>query len=244
MTHRGIFVTGTDTGVGKTVITGLLAAAFRARGINAGVMKPIATGAVDTPDGPISADAVFLKKLSGVDDRLGEINPVLLRAPISPDAAAQLEGKRIEPARIMAAFRHLQQRHEMLLVEGAGGILTPIVERYLMRDLAREMELPVLVVARIGLGTINHTALTIEALHAARLRVLGIVIGNAPSRLSPGERLAQSSIEAITQSTILGTVENDPMVDVEKAEVGNLMDGNAKAELAAKILDSLAHSLK
>jgi len=221
--YPGLFITGTDTGVGKTVVTALLAAGLKKLGVDVGVFKPVASGALESPNGLVSEDALFLKKFAEVEDTLKEINPILLRAPIAPSAAARMEGIDIDPYVLKAAYRKLSARHELVLVEGAGGILTPIRDKYLMRDLARELQIPCIVVARAALGTVNHSALTIEALQSARIPVLGVIINNAPLRPGPAERTAAPLIEEITGVKILCEIQHDPEVHTFDMAIGELL---------------------
>lgn len=244
LTQIGVFITGTDTGVGKTVVTAMLAVGLKKLGIDVGVMKPIASGAVDTADGPASADALFLKRCSGVVDLLCEINPVLLRAPIAPAAAARFEGTPIDVAAIEAGYRTLSARHSLVLVEGAGGLMTPIADQYLMRDLARDLAIPCLVVARAGLGTVNHTALTIEALRSAGIPILGVVIGNVPEQSGPAERTAIPLIEEVTGIRVLGQARHDATLDVEGGEIGQLLSGEEAIVLANSIITSLQNLIE
>lgn len=221
--YPGVFITGTDTGVGKTVVTALLAVGLKKLGIDVGILKPVASGALETKEGPVSADALFLKKFAELKDTLKEINPILLRAPIAPSAAARMEGITIDLAAIKAAYRKLSARHELVLVEGAGGILTPIRDTYLMRDLARDLQIPCLVVARASLGTVNHTALTIEALRASRIPILGVLLNNTSAKPGPAERTAGPLIEEITGIQIIGEVKHEPAVDVDNLSIGSLL---------------------
>jgi len=236
--YSGFFITGTDTGVGKTVVTALLAAGLKKLGVDVGVYKPVASGALESPSGPVSEDALFLKKFAEVEDTLKEINPVLLRAPIAPSAAARMEGIDVDPYVLKAAYRKLSARHELVLVEGAGGIMTPIRDKYLMRDLARELQIPCVVVARASLGTVNHTALTIEALQSARIPVLGVIINNAPLRPGPAERTSGPLIEEITGVKILGEVQHDSKVDMGEISMGELVSTNGES-LAQALLSVL-----
>ena len=167
---RGVFITGTDTGVGKTAIAAGLATALRGRGLNVGVMKPIATGGAPSPD------ALALKAAAATDDDLALINPVCLTEPLAPSVAAQIDGVEIDLSAIWEAHEELKQRHEVLIVEGVGGWLVPLGDGATTADLAVQLGWPVLVVARPGLGTINHTLLTLDAIRRRELPVLGVVI--------------------------------------------------------------------
>jgi len=196
---KAVFVTGTDTGVGKTFVAAGLAAALRKRGIDVGVMKPVATGR--------SGDARALIKASGSRDPLDLINPIHLKAPLSPHLAAKLEGKRVDVHVIERAFKTLVARHEVVIVEGAGGLLVPLRDKFTMADLAKRLRLPIVIVARDSLGTINHTSLTIEAARARGLKVLGVVVNRTkPGRPDLAERLNPSAIAAATKVPILAVL--------------------------------------
>jgi len=160
---RGYFVTATDTGVGKTFITAALATALRAHGRDVAIFKPVQSGA--TADDP-SGDAVLL----GADCVYG------FAASLAPLVAARAEGRTIELEPILARARELAHEHELLLVEGAGGLLVPLADGLDMADLAVALGLPLVVVARAGLGTVNHTLLTIEAARARGLELAGVVL--------------------------------------------------------------------
>lgn len=170
------FVTGTDTGVGKTVVAAGLAAAFRRRGIDVGVMKPVATGGVRRGGTLISEDAEILIQAAGTRDSLDLVNPVCLEPPAAPLLAGKVDLERVQ-----RAYRILSKRHETMIVEGIGGLMVPIRARFFVTDLIRRMALPVVVVTRSTLGTINHTLLTIDAARRRRIRILGIVV-NHPDR--------------------------------------------------------------
>ncbi len=169
---RGLFVTATDTGVGKTEVACALLRAARAGGLDAVGMKPAQSGASEGEP----SDAERLLAASGGVEPLHAICPYALRAPLAPAVAARLEGIEISLGRILDAARALAARHAAVVVEGAGGLLVPLTERETYADLAAALGLPVLVVARAGLGTVNHTALTVEALRRRGLAIAGIVL--------------------------------------------------------------------
>lgn len=162
----GVFVTGTDTGVGKTHVACRLVRSLREAGLDVGVMKPVAAGG--------RADARRLRSAAGVRDPLSRINPVWYSKPAAP--AAILGGRRFPIARVLAAWRRLARGHQFMVVEGIGGAQVPLDGRLTGLDLVRALALPALVVARAGLGTLNHTLLTVEALRRARVPVFGIVL--------------------------------------------------------------------
>ena len=176
MSGRGYFVTATDTGVGKTFITAALATALRAHGRDVAVFKPVQSGA--TADDP-AGDAVLL----------GADCVYAFTASLAPLVAARAEGRTIELEPVLARARELAREHELLLVEGAGGLLVPLAEGLDLADLAVALGLPLVVVARAGLGTVNHTLLTIEAAKARGLELAGIVL-NGKSDESTAENAA------------------------------------------------------
>ena len=179
--RRGWFVTGTDTGVGKTLVACSLARALRRRGTAVGVMKPIETGVGD--DGP--CDALALREAAGVDDPLETICPQRFALPAAPTVAAEAEDREVDLDAVRAAFAILAARHTAIIVEGAGGLLVPTAKDTSMADLARELGLPLIVVARSSLGTINHTRLTLEAAESRGLPIAGVVVSHADGPLSP-----------------------------------------------------------
>ncbi len=206
----GIFITGTDTEIGKTVVAAGLAAALKAAGVNVGVMKPIASGGVEHKGHIVSEDAIFLKSAAQVDDALDLINPICLRHPLAPSVAAEIEGVSIDLRQVDDAFAQLCQKHEFIVVEGVGGIAVPICEEMLVANLAQRFQLPLLIVARPNLGTINHTVLTVEFARSCNLKLRGIVL-NASREESKGlaEETNPKEIARLTDLPILGTVPFD-----------------------------------
>ncbi|MBK9515936.1 MAG: dethiobiotin synthase [Anaeromyxobacter sp.] len=176
---RGLFVTATDTGVGKTEVACALVSGARQDGLDVGVMKPAQSGV--TPG--VASDAERLAAAAGGGDPPALVCPHSFAAPLAPGVAARLAGVTISLSALVDAARALAARHQALLVEGAGGLLVPLTPTETYADLMVALGLPVLVVARAGLGTVNHTALTVEALRARRLRLAGIVL----NRTSPDD---------------------------------------------------------
>ena len=207
----GLFVTGTDTGVGKTFVARGIASALRARGRRVGVLKPIETGCGSAIDRR-PADALALRAAAGSSLPLDCICPYRLDAPLAPDVAARLENVQIDPAVIAAAFRAIEQVHDVTLVEGAGGLLVPIVERYSMADLARDLDLPLLVVVDSKLGAINHTLLTLEAAAARKLTVRGYVL-NHVSAADEAAATNASVLARCADAACLGTIDWTPSAE-------------------------------
>ena len=208
---RGLFITGTDTEVGKTVVAAGLAYGLRRLGLRVGVMKPVATGCARANGTLASADARALLRASGSRDPMDLVCPYRFEPPAAPLVAAEnrYDVPKAPPVRrtvIERAFRELARRHDIVLVEGIGGLLVPLNSRESVADLARHLGLPVLVVARAGLGTINHTLLTIEAARSAGLNLAGVVLNGRSRRPSLAERTNPRVIRELGRVPILGVV--------------------------------------
>ena len=193
---RGVFVTGTDTGVGKTVLAAALAAALRADGVDVAAFKPVVTG-LDEPQASRPADHELLAAAAGRAP--DEVAPHRFGPAVSPHLAAELAGTALEPAALVAAARGL--RADVVVAEGVGGLLVPLTLGYTIRDLAVDLGWPVVVAARPGLGTINHSLLTVEAARAGGLDVRAVVLTPWPTQPSVMQR---SNLDAIAR---LGSVE-------------------------------------
>ncbi|MEJ2698152.1 MAG: dethiobiotin synthase [Desulfuromonadales bacterium] len=211
---KGIFVTGTDTGVGKTLVAAALARFLTGRGKKVGVMKPVETGVTD-PSGP-GEDAVLLQWASGTSDNLDLLSPYRLPLPLAPALAAENEGIRIDLAHLAGAVRTLRERHEFLIVEGAGGLMVPLAGGLLMADLVRQLDLPLLVVCRPGLGTINHTLLTLFAARAMEIPLAGFIINNMPPQPGLAEESATHTLASLASADLLGVLNEAQGDDREK----------------------------
>ena len=177
---RGLFVTGTDTGVGKTLVAGAIARHLRHAGVDVEVFKPVASGCTRSRGELVSADAVFLAVCAGSQQTLSEISPVRLALPLAPNIAAEREGRPIELETIFDGWRRLAEEDRPVIVEGVGGLMCPITDDFWVIHLAMMMKMPLVVVARPGLGTINHTLLTVHAARSVGLSVAGVVINRYP----------------------------------------------------------------
>jgi dethiobiotin synthetase len=199
--YRGLFITGTDTGVGKTVVAAGLVASLRNSGVDIGVMKPIETGFSLR-----SSDAFFLKRMADVDDPLENICPYRFKFPLSPYTAAQLEKASIRLDKIRQAYHWLLMKHQAVLVEGAGGLLVPITRKMTMADLALRLNLPLLIVARTNLGTLNHTLLTVEVARRRGIKVAGVIFNHLVQRRGLAEKTNPSVIKDFLSVPILGEI--------------------------------------
>jgi dethiobiotin synthetase len=206
---RGLFVTGTDSGVGKSIVAASICAALAARGERVAAFKPVVTG-LDEPAGGFPADHELLAAAAGGRQSPADVAPYRYGPPLSPHFAAQLAGETIEPARLVAAARRAAAEADALVAEGVGGLLVPITPGYLVRDLARDLALPLVVTARIGLGTINHTLLTVEAGRAVGLEVAAIVMTPWPAEPSPMELSNRETVERLAGAPVSGLPDVDP----------------------------------
>ena len=172
----GVFITGTDTGVGKTVVTAALALHLQRCGVDVGVMKPIETG-VPLPTSPRS-DASRLRVAADSRDELALIRPYWFHTPVAPLTASRLERKPIRLTGVIDSFRLMRKQHHLMLVEGVGGVHVPLTKSEDVLDLIQRMKLPVIVVGRVGLGGINHARLTIQSLRQRKIPVLALVLNH------------------------------------------------------------------
>jgi dethiobiotin synthetase len=196
---RGVFVTGTDTEVGKSVVAASACAALVAAGERVAAFKPVVTG-LDEKPGEFGCDHELLASAANAGQSPEEVAPHRFGPPVSPHLAAELAGVTIEPAELVEAAR----AHDLLVCEGVGGLLVPITPGYLVRDLAVDLELPVVIAARPGLGTINHTLLTVEAARAGGLTVAGVVMTPWPDDPTPMQRSNRATVERVADVQVSG----------------------------------------
>jgi dethiobiotin synthetase len=195
---RGVFVTGTGTEVGKTVVAAAIARTAAAQGHAVAVFKPAVTGLDDGGE----LDHQLLRRAAGSDQSDDEIAPYRYGPPASPHLAAELAGERIEPARLREAAQAAGAGADLLVVEGVGGFMVPLGPEYLVRDFARELGLPVVIAAAPGLGTINHSLLTLDAVRAARLAPTAVVLTPWPAEPSELERSNRETVERLGRVTV------------------------------------------
>jgi dethiobiotin synthetase len=222
---RGLFITGTDTGVGKTVVAAGLARYLAAQGVNVGVMKPVESGVPD--QAKLGEDGALLRWAAGSDDPDALVTPFRLSEALAPSLAAERAGVDIRLPDLLEAAKQLSCRHDFLVVEGAGGLLVPVAKQLLMADLALHLGFPLLIVCRAGLGTINHTLLTVEAACRRNLALAGLVVNGMPDNPGTAELHAPEMLAELTGLPVWGTL---PGVDRE--------DPRSKVEL---LVEQLGH---
>lgn len=210
---RGLFITGTDTGVGKTIVAAAIARHLSLRGYAVGVLKPVTSGTADRNGLPVSEDADLLRWASGCTAPERVIAPYVLREPIAPSEAALREGTEIRFEPIRQAYDHLASGHDLVIVEGAGGLLVPLAPGLQIADLPIRLGLPLLIVARPALGTVNHTLMTCECALARDIRTLGIVINGQTGSTSGAEGYAARLISQLSPVPLLGVLPHLETVD-------------------------------
>lgn len=221
---KGIFVTGTDTDVGKTLIAGGIARVLRDGEKRVGVFKPVGSGCSHQYEGLVNADSEFLRSCSHCDFSLSEINPVGYVAAAAPAVCEEFERRAVDYGLIEACYRKISGMSDVMVVEGVGGVRVPVSRGVDVLDLAREFDLPVVVVSRPGLGTINHTLLTLDAIRGAGLKVAGVVVSGYDVE-SAG--LAEESLHGVLEEwggvEVLATVPLDEESDVEGGRLGEVV---------------------
>ena len=211
--HKSVFITATDTGVGKTVVTAALAMALRKRGYVVGVMKPVETGM----NGEAGSDADHLKRAASVQDDLTLIRTYAFRQPVAPLDAARLSRKSISFSTIERAFRILRLGHDLLLVEGVGGLHVPLTRTVDVLDLIAQLKIPVVVVGRASLGGVNHAMLTLNALHQRRISIVALVLNrtsNSKTAVARGqERSTLRLLRQLAGVPVIGPLPYRPALD-------------------------------
>jgi len=218
---KGLFVTGTDTGIGKTLIAGGIANILRYNGKKVGVFKPVGSGCTHQHEGLVNPDSEFLRTCSHCNFSLSEINPVGYVTPAAPLVCEEFENRRVDFARIKQAYTKICGDSEYMIVEGIGGVRVPVSAGVDVLELAKQFQMPVLIVARPDLGTINHTLLTIDAVRAAGLDIAGVVIcGYDIESAGPAEESLAVVLEEWGDVEVLAIVPRDQESSVEENKLG------------------------
>ncbi|MEW6419767.1 MAG: dethiobiotin synthase [Nitrospirota bacterium] len=235
---KGFFITGTDTGVGKTVIVSALVKSIGLLGYSVCGMKPIETGCIRAKSKEqrakskvkdrslIPSDGMFLKEMAGMDDSMDLVTPITFENPLAPMVASEIEGIPVDIDKIQKAYKKLSKNYDVVIVEGIGGLLVPIKKDYFVLDLARDFGLPLIVVSRPGLGTLNHTMLTVNYAINEGLDVAGIIINySRPPEYSLAEETNIEVISKISPIPVIGSfhyLQNFENSTIKKAAVKNL----------------------
>ncbi len=231
--EKGVFITGSDTGVGKTVIAGAIAAVMKAHGLDTGVMKPFATGAKEIDGKLVSEDLEFLKKIidSADDDDL--VNPIRLKPALAPTIAALESGVSIDLDKIWNAYEVLKGKHDFVVVEGIGGLMVPINDTLFVADMVSKMDLALVIVSKHCLGAINHTLLTLEYAKSKNIRIKGIII----NMLKNDDGFVRE-IGKYSSVPILGAIPFNDNLSVEDCVFGDIVECFCKEVNISKIMRS------
>ncbi|MBP1747744.1 MAG: bioD [Deltaproteobacteria bacterium] len=231
---KDIFVTGTDTGVGKTAVScGLAAYLSLRKGCDVGVMKPFESGN-EASRRAMTGDAWTLKQASGSPDDIRDINPYNFKAPLAPEPAAMLENAHIDIARVTSVYRQLADRHDIVIVEGAGGILVPIRDGYFYSDLIAAWQIPVIVVSRLTLGTINHTLLSCHYLRSIGVSVSGVILNDMLGENDIASQTNPGMLEKYLTVPLLGIFPHVPDLfarGIDRERLASLFEKNINCEL-------------
>ena len=232
---KGIFITGTDTGVGKTFFACGLAALLKKSGYKVGVMKPVETGCVEGGGKLVPQDAAALKEASGCELPLEQICPYRFREPLAPSVAAEREAIRIDIDYLMSGYGEISETHDITIVEGAGGLLVPLLPSYTYADFAKVLKLPVIVVAENKLGMINHLLLTLEHASCKGLSVLGYLLNQIVSHPSLAAETNREALVSLTGVPCMGEVPYIEDSQRQKAPPFDLID----EQLDLRILETV-----
>ena len=200
---KSLFIAGTDTDVGKTYIAAGLAVAFRKMGIDVGVMKPFAAGRAEKK-GYKSEDIVILSRAAKACDPEKLVNPQFFKIPASPYTAWKTLKTKPKISTILSSFKKLTKLHDMILVEGMGGIMTPILKDYYITNLIKEMKIPAVIVTRSKIGTVNHTIMTCKMCEKYKIPVKGIIINNFDEGYPIPE--LKRDLQNLTRIKVLGSI--------------------------------------
>ena len=234
MGGKGIFITGTDTGVGKSIVAATLVLLLRERGVNVGVMKPVTSGCREDRGRLVSEDAELLAWSAGFSSVDSDMAPYLLRHPIAPSEAAAREGIRIDFLAICEAFTRLASLHDFIIVEGAGGLMVPLAADLLIAQLVIQLKLPLLIVARPALGTVNHTLLSLFSARQLGIYVAGLIINNYPCQPDIAEEYAPRLLGSIADIPFLGVFPHTEGASLK--EIVTILAARLSAEPATQLL--------
>ncbi len=237
---KSIFITGTDTHIGKTVVTAGLGLALKTRKINVGFMKPFQSGAVLQEGRYRYPDLEFLKRAIPVHEPDEILSPYSFKAQLAPYMAAKDEGTVIYWPKVLTSYQRISTNHDLTLVEGAGGLAVPLMKGRTNADLAKELDIPLLIVARPGLGTVNHTYLTVHYAKSKGLRVLGVIL-NYSAAAMPGlaEKTNPGLMTEMTGIPVLGILPYSPLINVEETKqtgLANLFESHVAVDEILKAL--------
>lgn len=235
----GLFVTGTDTEIGKTIVVSLLAFGLRQRGGKVLPVKPIASGGVEVDGELVSEDAIAYQQIGGIEAPLRLMNPICFQRPASPHFAAEWEGRKIDLLSLCDSIQSIAKSEEALIIEGVGGWLVPLNDDELVADMAARLNLPIIIVSANRLGTINHTLLTIESIRNFGIEPAGIIFTKPDP--SPSTDLHENNITSIQHFGNVDTLGNVPFLDqtilMDKKQLWKEIEGAFQWEQIENLLN-------
>jgi dethiobiotin synthetase len=234
---KGLFITGTDTGVGKTVFACGLATLLKESGSKVGVMKPAETGCEQGEGKLVPQDAVALKEASGCELPLETICPYQFREPLAPNVAAERAGFRIDIDRLMSVYGQISVAHDITIVEGAGGLLVPVLPSYTYADFAKVLKLPLIVVAANKLGMINHLLLTLEHASCKGLSVLGYLLNQIEKQPSPAAQTNREALASLSGVPCMGELPYIQGLETGKIAAADWFEGRLELGLLGSVLN-------
>ncbi|MEW6571816.1 MAG: dethiobiotin synthase [Nitrospirota bacterium] len=224
--EKGFFVTGTDTGVGKTIIAAALISILRRLSLKVCGMKPIETGCIRDKNTLVPSDGTFLRTFADMSEDIEFVTPCCFENPLAPFAASQIEGRQVDFEKIWQAYTSLKTNCDVVVIEGIGGLLVPITNDYYVLDLAKNFGLPVIITAKPGLGTLNHTMLTVRYGLKEGLVMAGVIINYSyPPENTPAEDTNARIIRRICPIPLIGTFPHLDKIDrglIEEAALQQL----------------------
>lgn len=242
---KGVFITATDTGVGKTIISGMIVRALVLKGYKTAVMKPFETGCLRQGDNLLPSDGIFLKEMAEIEESIDIITPQKFELPLSPLAASRLEKKTIDMEKVFQSYEYLKTKYDFIVVEGAGGILVPITIEHdskalFMSDIIRRLGLPIIIVCRPTLGTINHTLLSVNYAINQHINIVGIIINySKPKGEDISEQTNPDIIRELAPAPLLGIT---PYIEKPSKEHFDILLNSICKDLFDSIINKISNS--
>ncbi len=236
---KGVFIAGTDTDVGKTIVTAGLIHVLRSNGYNAAYFKAALSGALKTGNKLIPGDTELVCKVSKLDEAYENITPYVYKAPVSPHLAAKLENNPIDLKKMMDRYAYLKENYDFIVAEGSGGIVCPLIDNergvYTLENLIKDLNMNVIIVARAGLGTINHSVLTVKYIENLGIKIKGIIINNYKEGLLYDDNIQM--IEKLTKVPIIGKLKSMDSLEANREDA--IRTTSEKAFKAQKIIECM-----
>jgi dethiobiotin synthetase len=235
-----VFITGTDTGVGKTVLAALLGLIYQEAGLNVAYFKPVETGAAANNGELVPGDTQFVAAVLGLNEPIDVLCPYCYEPPVSPHLAARLARKPVKPEVVEKCFNYLDRHYDAVIVEGTGGLLVPLRDGYMVADVAGSLGLPLIIAAHPGLGTLNHTFLTIASALRVDLALAGVVLGRYPENPGPAAKDNPKAIADFSGVPVLALVPEIPGLDLTRPQHALLKEAALKLNALYRLDEALA----